>query len=94
MTWEWILLDNDYPTVFNTPAYSYRPIWACASSGLPSLSPGGSETPAPPASPMWAVGFAGWTENTMGSLASAISPGSLPSLASKSGFVNLSGVAR
>jgi hypothetical protein len=89
---EWILLDNDYPTVFNTPAYSYRPIWARASSGLPSLSPGGSESGGAPSFSNVAAGFAGWTENTMGSLASAISPGSLPSLASKSGFVNLSGV--
>lgn len=93
---EWILLDNDYPTVFNTPAYSYRPIWARGSggsgSGLPSLSPGGSESGGAPSFSNVAAGFAGWTENTMGSLASAISPGSLPSLASKSGFVNLSGV--
>jgi hypothetical protein len=95
---EWILLDKDFPTVFNTPAYSYRPIWTRASSGggssggLPSLSSGGSPGGAVPSFSNVAAGFAGWTENTMGSLATAISPGSLPSLASKSGFVNLSGI--
>jgi hypothetical protein len=93
---EWILLDDGYPTVFNTPTYTYRPIWARPSGGgggvLPSLpSSGGSRSFTPSFSNV-SAGFAGWTENTMGSLAAAISPTSLPSMAGKSGFVNLSGV--
>lgn len=91
---EWILLDDGYPTVFNTPTYTYRPTWARPGGGgasLPSLPSGGSRSFTPSFSNV-AAGFAGWTENTMGSLAAAISPSSLPSMASKSGFVNLSGV--
>lgn len=93
---EWILLDDGYPTVFNTPTYSYRPIWTRPSSsggaGLPSLPSGGGGRSFSPSFSNVAAGFAGWTENTMGSLAAAISPSSLPSLASKSAIVNLSGV--
>ena len=94
---EWILLDDKFPDVFNTPTYTYRPIWVRpASSGgggvsLPGLPSGGGRSASPSFSNV-AAGFAGWTENTMGSLAAAISPSSLPSMASKSGFVNLSGV--
>ncbi len=90
---EWILLDDAYGDVFNTPSYSYRPSWTRAGSGggLSGGSSGGSAPSAPSFSNV-AAGFAGWTENTMGSLAAAISPSSLPSLAGKSGFVNLSGV--
>ncbi len=98
---EWVLLDDNFPTVFNTPTYTYRPIWArpVSSSGsgggmaLPGLpSSGGSHGPAAPSFGNVAAGFAGWTENTMGALAASISPSSLPSLAGKGGFVNLSGV--
>jgi hypothetical protein len=93
---EWILLDDGYPTVFNSPTYTYRPIWARPSGGgggvLPSLpSSGGSRSFTPSFSNV-SAGFAGWTENTMGSLAAAISPSTLPSMAGKSGFVNLSGI--
>ncbi len=91
---EWILLDDGYPTVFNTPTYTYRPTWARSSggSGLPSLPSGSGSGSFTPSFSNVAAGFAGWTENTMGSLAAAISPSSLPSMAGKSGFVNLSGV--
>jgi len=91
---EWILLDDGYPTVFNTPSYTYRPIWARPSGGgvLPSLPSGGGSRSFTPSFSNVSAGFAGWTENTMGSLAAAISPSSLPSMAGKSGFVNLSGV--
>ncbi|HSN77051.1 MAG TPA: hypothetical protein VL334_18420 [Anaerolineae bacterium] len=95
---EWILLDDGYPTVFNTPSYTYRPIWARPGGGgssggvLPSLPSGGGSRAFTPSFSNVASGFAGWTENTMGSLAAAISPSSLPSMAGKSGFVNLSGV--
>jgi hypothetical protein len=96
---DWILLDDKFPDVFNTPTYTYRPIWVRPASsggggglglpGLPSARGSGSFTPS---FGNVAAGFAGWTENTMGLLASSISPGSLPSMATKSGFVNLSGV--
>jgi hypothetical protein len=91
---EWILLDDGYPTVFNTPSYTYRPTWARPSGGggLPSLPSGSGSGSFTPSFSNVAAGFAGWTENTMGSLAAAISPSSLPSLAGKTGFVNLSGV--
>jgi hypothetical protein len=95
---EWILLDQDFPTVFNTPTYTYRPIWARplsgagGGSGLPSLPSSKGSGSFTPSFGNVAAGFAGWTENTMGSLAAAISPSSLPSLAGKAGFVNLSGV--
>jgi hypothetical protein len=94
---EWILLDDNFPTVFNTPTYTYRPIWVRSTSGggggmaLPSLPSGGSRSFTPSFGNV-AAGFAGWTENTMGSLAAAISPSSLPSLAGKGGFVDLRGV--
>jgi hypothetical protein len=91
---EWILLDDGYPTVFNTPTYTYRPTWARPSGGggLPSLPSGSGSGSFTPSFSNVAAGFAGWTENTMGSLAAAISPSSLPSMAGKTGFVNLSGV--
>lgn len=95
---EWILLDDKFPDVFNTPTYTYRPIWvrpasgAGGGSGLPSLPSSRGSGSFTPSFGNVAAGFAGWTENTMGSLAAAISPSSLPSMASKSGFVNLSGI--
>lgn len=94
---EWILLDENFPTVFNTPSYTYRPIWVRPSgsgggAALPSLPSGRSSGSFTPSFGNVTAGFAGWTENTMGSLAAAISPSSLPSMASRSGFVNLSGV--
>ncbi len=94
---EWILLDDGYPTVFNSPTYTYRPIWARpgsagSGSGLPGLPSGSGARTFTPSFSNVSAGFAGWTENTMGSLAAAISPSSLPSMAGKSGFVNLSGV--
>lgn len=94
---EWILLDNDYPTVFNTPSYTYRPLWARPSgggggSGSPSLPIGTGSGSFTPSFSNVSAGFAGWTENTMGTLAAAISPSSLPSMAGKGGFVNLSGI--
>lgn len=94
---EWILLDDDFPQVFNTPGHTYRPTWARDAGGgdlpaLPSLPSGGGSGSFTPSFSAVSAGFAGWTENTMGALAAAISPSSLPSMAGKTGFVNLSGV--
>ena len=98
---EWILLDDRYPEVFRTPTYSYNPIWIRSSGGgggsggasVPSLPSGGGQSFTPDVGNV-AAGFAGWTENTMASLATTISPSVLPSVGTKGGFVNLGGVDR
>ncbi len=85
----WILMHDDYPTVLSTRGYHYRPSWGGSSPsptpGVPS-GPGGRTT-------LGDVGasFAGWTENTMNNVASAISPGSLQLQSAQTGIVNLSG---
>jgi len=88
---EWILMDEHYPTVF-TYGRPYRPVWTRGTtlpgSGAPSAGPG------PAGSPSFgdvAASFTGWTENTMGSMASAIMPGSLAAGKPGGGFLNLSG---
>ena len=94
---QWLLLDNAYPTVFSSRRYHYRPVWVrpFASSdrlGSPSL-PSKSTPSAPGGRTSFAdvsASFAGWTENTMGKLASSISPGSIK-LDLPAGGVNLSG---
>ena len=92
---EWIMMDQRFPTVLNTPIYRYQPIWA-----RPFPRFGGSVAPAKPAAPAAggktsvgdvAAGFAGWAENTMGGLASAIAPGSLQVPKGGGGFIDLSG---
>lgn len=97
---QWLLLDDAYPTILTTRRYHYRPIWVrpFASSdrlGIPSGSPRSS-----PVSPGGrtsfgdvAASFAGWTENTMGKMASAISP-DLLQVKAPTGAVNLSGADR
>lgn len=95
---QWLLLDDAYPTVLTTRRYHYRPIWLrpFASSdrlGMPSskaspTAPGGRTTFGDVA-----ASFAGWTENTMGNMASAISP-DLLQVKAPAGVVNLSGADR
>jgi len=92
---EWILMDDDYPTVF-TAGHSYRPVWV---RGGGTSVPGPSAAPSPSIPGRTTLGdvsasFAGWAENTMGSMASAIAPGSLSAAKSSGGFINLSGVDR
>ncbi|MCS6910622.1 MAG: hypothetical protein NZM11_08655, partial [Anaerolineales bacterium] len=96
---EWILMDRNFPTVLDAPGMPYRPIWkrpivtgggtgtgmAKPSLGAPGPAAGGKSSVGDVA-----AGFAGWAENTMGNLASAILPGSM-GVPSKGGFVNLSG---
>jgi hypothetical protein len=99
---QWLLLDDAYPTVFTTRRYHYRPIWVrpFASSdriGGPTFSPSQKGAPSGPSyGGRTSVGdvaasFAGWTENTMGDLASSIAPGALQ-VKGEAGLVNLSGV--
>jgi hypothetical protein len=92
---EWILMDNGFPTIFGYGPY--RPIWMRGPTvGLP----GGGGMPSVPSAPNIpgstsfgdvASSFAGWAENTMGSLASAISPGSLNMSNPSGGFLDLRG---
>jgi hypothetical protein len=95
---EWILIGDDYPTVF-TYGRPYRPIWVRGTT----VSGPSTGTGAPQAAPSIpgktsfgdvAASFAGWTENTMGSLASSISPGGLSAQTRAGGFIDLSGADR
>lgn len=96
---EWILLDDRYPTVLVDSGY--QPSWLerrteSTSSSTPS---GGapSGTPSMPGQTTFrdvAASFAGWTESTMGSLAGAISPGALQLPQAGGGFLDLSGADR
>ena len=96
---QWMMIDDDYPTVFTNRGYNYRPIWVrpFASAdriGIPSAGPSTSGPSAPGGKTSFAdvaSSFAGWTENTAGNLASSILPGSLE-VKGSGGMVNLSGV--
>ena len=91
---EWILMDDHYPTVF-TYGRPYRPIWTRG----PSVAGGGSGPSAPSMPGQTSFGdvaasFTGWAENTMGGLAAAVSPGSLTADKAGGGFLDLSGADR
>ncbi len=101
---EWILLDKNYPTVFNRPGWTYQPVWVrpWVTGGFPTTTAstgGGSSSSGPrPSSGGGGVnlgdvagGFAGWAENTMGGLANTILPGSLSVPSRGGGFTDLSG---
>lgn len=97
---QWLLLDDDYPTILTSRRYHYRPIWVRPFASSDRLGiPGGSVKSAPSAPGGRtsfgdvAASFAGWTENTMGNIASAISPDILQ-VKAPSGVVNLSGADR
>jgi hypothetical protein len=98
---EWILMDENPSPVFTHRGYDYRPIWV-RGLGTGAGSATTSPAPAPSGRPSYggktsfgdvAASFAGWTENTMGRLASSISPESL-ALPGAKGLVNLSGADR
>jgi len=91
---EWILLDDGFPTVFETRGYSYRPIWLRPASAIGRAASGGRGAPSSGRTSFGDVagGFAGWAENTMGRLASAILPGSLQVPSAQGGVINLGGV--
>ncbi len=94
---EWVLMHENYPTVF--APRPYQPVWVrpiafgprpTMSSGGPSIpSSGGGKTNAPSFGDV-AGGFAGWAENTMGGLAGSIMPGKI-TVPGSGGVVNLSG---
>jgi hypothetical protein len=96
---DWMMLDPDWSGRFGrwqSRGYNYIPIWSrrCADSGAgaAAASLGGGKSAAPQTSlGEVAHSFVGWTENTTGSLASAIEPGSMGLKASSGGFLDLSG---
>jgi hypothetical protein len=98
---QWLLLDDRYRNVIVAPDYHYRPVWV---RGIPSgggvmPSRGSDQGSGPAVGGRTSFGdvaasFAGWTENTMGRLASAIGPGSVQVNVPEGGFVNLSGADR
>jgi hypothetical protein len=97
---QWLLLDDDYPTVFTTRRYHYRPIWVrpfASSDRLGGSAPSMKSSPHSPGGRTSfsdvTASFAGWTENTMGNLASSIAPGAIK-MQGPSGGINLSGADR
>jgi hypothetical protein len=96
---QWLMIDDDYPTVFSHRGYHYQPIWVrpFASANRMSMPSSGKSIPTPSAPggktsfSDVAASFAGWTENTAGNIASSILPGSLE-VKGASGITNLSGV--
>jgi hypothetical protein len=93
---EWILMDDDYPTVFT--GWPYRPIWTRGAPmhlpGAPSVPTSAPGIPGDTTFKDVAASFSGWAENTMGDMASAIGPGSLSPGQSAGGFLDLSGADR
>jgi hypothetical protein len=92
---EWILIDRDYPTVF-TYGRPYHPVWIRHGAGLGRPGPpaaGGAPAVRQTSFRDVAASFAGWSENTMGSLANAIAPGSLTA-EKAGGFLDLRGFDR
>ncbi len=97
-SFEWILMDDDYPTVFT--GRTYWPIWCRGQTYMGPAQAGGSVASAAGSATNVggktsfgdvAASFAGWTENTMGSMASSISPEGLGIAKPTGGFLNLSG---
>jgi hypothetical protein len=92
---EWILMGDDYDDVFRHGDYRYRPRWGRASASTgPTGSAGALGRTAPGAETSFgdvAASFAGWAENTMGDMASAIAPSALQLEAPPGGVIDLSG---
>jgi len=93
---QWLLLDDDYPTVFRAPSYHYRPIWVRPFPSSDRISMPSSPRSSAPGQTSFtdvAASFSGWTEKTMGRLADSIAPGALK-VTGPAGAVNLSGIDR
>jgi hypothetical protein len=93
---QWLLLDDDYPTVFRTPNYHYRPVWIRpfhSSDRISTPSIGRTSSPGQTSFTDVASSFAGWTEKTMGRFSDAIAPGALQ-VKGPNGAVNLSAIDR
>ncbi len=89
---EWILIDENYPTVLSGRGYRYSPRWSrtILGSAKPSttIDTSGGRTSFGDV----AASFAGWSQNTMNNLASTISPGAIQIETAQKGVINLSGV--
>lgn len=96
---EWIMMDDDYTSVFDTWHYTprwYRPIGHVGHTGGIPTSAAPSADGMAGSTSLGDVGasFAGWSENTMGAMASSLTPGSWNLAEVKAGFLDLSGVDR
>jgi hypothetical protein len=91
---EWILMDDNYSTVFDS-GRPYWPIWARGGSlgGGPSTvaTPSAPSIPGQTAFSDAAASFSGWTENTLGGFASAIAPEALSPSGAAAGLRDLCG---
>ncbi|GAB4580403.1 MAG: hypothetical protein Fur0022_31440 [Anaerolineales bacterium] len=91
---EWVLMHEQYPTVFRTPRHVYYPVWSrpiYTGGAAPKAGGGKSSGSSGPGLGDVAGGFAGWAENTMAGLAGAILPGKI-SAPGTGGVINLSGL--
>ncbi len=94
---QWILMDDDPRPVFDTPTYSYRPIWLRTGSitdATTAVSSGGGAPGGATSFSDVAASFSGWAENTMSRMAGAIIPGSLSVSDGRGGVIDLSGFDR
>ena len=93
--YSWILLSDDPKPALEDSYFQYRPLWV-RTVGQGGVSTGPSVSgPAPGGTTSLgevAASFAGWAENTMGSLAGSISPGGLSLPRAKGGVIDLSGM--
>lgn len=91
---EWILMSDRYPPVLHRGGWSYEPTWTRGAGGgsVPSTPSAPSTTPVGGKTTFGDVAgsFAGWTENTMGQLATSLAPGSLH-VDTPKGVLDLSG---
>ncbi len=93
----WVLMRDDYPTVLTTGGYHYSPAWIRpmhhAAGGGKAVSSGG-KSGVGGRTTLGDVGasFAGWAQTTMGSMASAVMPGSVKVPGVSGGMVDLSGL--
>ena len=98
-SFDWVLMDDDYPTVFGRGGHVYHPPWVRSTGGsaaapsAPSAPSGPSARGAPSFGDVTSS-FAGWTENTMGRMASAFDPAHMSFDAPRGGILNLSGADR
>lgn len=93
---QWLLLSDNYSSVFTAPHYNYRPVWIRPFHSSDRIGmPTGSRPRSPGQTSFTdvAASFAGWTEKTMGSLTDSIAPGAL-TVKGPSGLVNLAGIDR
>lgn len=90
---DWVLIDDDSPELLTQPGLSYWPRWHHAGRGASLGGAVGSGSAAGGAEVAFsdvAASFAGWSESTLGNLASGLTPGVLSVPSSKGGFVDLS----